>query len=106
MVFPRMAALSEAAWTDSARKDETSFNERLKSNLLLYDKAGIYYFNPFDVSIHPEQVDFAPKIVVKPVRAKKHAHGRESRLHTVHGSKNNHIKAGSSKHHSKTKTRK
>lgn len=78
MVFPRMAALSEAAWTDSAAKDEASFNERLKADFLLYDKAGIYYYDPFDPSTHPEAIDVAPKIVVKPVVKDKHRkHGRK-----------------------------
>ncbi len=63
MIFPRIAAMAEAAWTDSASKNESSFNERLKSNFLLYDKDGIYYYNPFDSSMHPEAIDFAPNLV-------------------------------------------
>ncbi|MDP9080082.1 MAG: beta-N-acetylhexosaminidase [Bacteroidota bacterium] len=106
MVFPRMAALSEAAWTDSAAKDEASFNERLKSDFLLYDKAGIYYFDPFDLSTHPEPIDFAPKIVVKPaVRDKHHKHGRKSKLSGKH-SKGSHVKAAAGGHHSKSTKKK
>jgi hexosaminidase len=99
MVFPRMAALSEAAWTDSASKNEASFDERLKTNLSLYDKDGIYYYNPFDPQIHPEAVDFAP--VVKSAVMSRHYYllrrsksrnrrGRTSHQH--HISKHYHIK--------------
>jgi hexosaminidase len=94
--------LAEAAWTDSARKDETSFNERLKADFLLYDKAGIYYFDPFNLSAHPEAIDFAPKIVVKPsVRDRHHKHGRKSKLTGKH-SKGNHTKTRANQHHSKS----
>lgn len=81
MIFPRMAALAEAAWTDSLRKDESSFNERLKANFVLYDKAGIYYYNSLDPSAHPEAIDFTPKIVVKPAKHGRHSHGRKSKSH-------------------------
>jgi hexosaminidase len=94
MIFPRMAALAEAAWTDSARKDEASFNERLKANFPLYDKDNIYYYNPFDPGAHPEAIDFAPKPVVKP---EKHRRGRKSKEH--HGK--NHKTKPSTKSRSK-----
>ncbi|WP_211710166.1 beta-N-acetylhexosaminidase [Mucilaginibacter xinganensis] len=100
MVFPRMAALAEAAWTDSAGKDENSFNERLRADFVLYDKAGIYYFNPFDVSIHPEAIDFAPKIIKPQVRAKMHRHERKTKVRGHHN-KSTHTKNGSKRHHSK-----
>ena len=105
MIFPRLAALSEAAWTDSARKDETSFNERLKLNFPWYDKAGIYYFNPFDITMHPEPVDFAPKIIVKPEKHKRHGHGRKLKV-SGHHNKSSEAKAGVKKHHLKSKKRK
>jgi len=100
MVFPRMAALAEAAWTDTARKDEASFNARLQANFVLYDKDNIYYFNPFDLAAHPEAIDFAPKPVVKPaVKEKKHGkHGRGAKA------KNKHMKGhrkAASEHHVK-----
>lgn len=101
MIFPRMAALAEAAWTDSAAKDENSFNERLKADFILYDKAGIYYFNPLDPNAHPEAIDFAPKIIVKPpVKSKRHKHGHQSKLSGKH-IKSNHTKNGSKQHRSK-----
>jgi hexosaminidase len=103
MIFPRMAALAEAAWTDSARKDEASFNERLKANLALYDKNNIYYYNPFDPTAHPEAVDFAPKLVVKPEKHSRHGRSRKSKRH--HG-KSHKTKASSSKSHSKSTKKK
>jgi len=99
MIFPRMAALAEAAWTDSARKDEASFNERLKANFTLYDKDNIYYYNPLDPSAHPEAIDFAPKPVVKPEKHRKHSRGRKSKEH--HG-KRAKVKSSSKKAHSKS----
>jgi hexosaminidase len=102
MIYPRMAALAEAAWTDTAQKDLASFNERLKSDLLLYDKAGIYYFDPFDVSKHPEAIDFAPKIIVSVKKTKRHGHGRKASGHH-HEGKKGHSKHTSSAHHSKAK---
>lgn len=98
MIFPRMAALAEAAWTDSARKDEASFNERLKANFTLYDKDNIYYYNPFVPTAHPEAVDFAPKPVVKPEKHSRHGRGKKSKVH--HG-KSHKAKTSSTKSHSK-----
>lgn len=83
MLFPRIAALAEAAWTDAASKDEASFNERLKANFSLFDHDGIYYYNPFDPAMHPEAIDFAPNLI-KPVlkKDKRHHHGsRNERSH-------------------------
>ncbi len=98
MIFPRIAALAEAAWTDSASKNENSFNERLKASFFLYDKAGIYYYNPFDPLAHPEAVDFAPKIIPH-VQAKRGKRGCRSNYH--HGSA--HSKSAANHHHSKSK---
>lgn len=98
MVFPRLAALAEASWTDSANKNENSFNERLRSDFVLYDKAGIYYFNPLDPSMHPEAIDFAPKIVKPSVKEKHHKRGHKSNVRE----RNSHAKGTSKQHHSKT----
>jgi hexosaminidase len=101
MIFPRIAALAEAAWTDPAVKDENSFNERLRSNLVLYDKAGIYYFNPFDHAMHPEAIDFAPHIV-KPIHKFKRHHGHRSAAHH-HMAKSGRLKHQSTQSHLKVK---
>ncbi|MDO3645157.1 beta-N-acetylhexosaminidase [Mucilaginibacter sp. L3T2-6] len=98
MTFPRMAALAEAAWTDSARKDEASFNERLKANFPLYDKDNIYYYNPFDPGAHPEAIDFAPKPVFKAERYSRHSRIKKSKRHH---SKEHTGKARSKKSHVK-----
>ncbi len=55
MLFPRIAALSESAWTET-RNDYKSFELRLKSHLDLYEKQGIYYYNPIDPNLIPEPV--------------------------------------------------
>jgi hexosaminidase len=100
MIYPRIAALAEAAWTDSVSKNETSFNERLKAHLLLYNKAGIYYYNPFDPSFHPEAIDFAPHIIVS-YRRERHHHGhkRGGHHHSSEGSKKEYRHFKSRKQH-------
>ncbi|WP_428329222.1 beta-N-acetylhexosaminidase [Mucilaginibacter sp.] len=105
MIFPRMAALSETAWTDSASKNETDFNERLKTNLKLYDNAGIYYYDPYDPSLHPEAIDFAPRIVKPMVRERHRHHGRRSGARGHHAGKHGHSKS-SAKHHTTKKGKK
>jgi hexosaminidase len=50
MVFPRIAALAEIAWTTASRKDFGHFQKILKSQIPLYKAEGIYYFDPFDNS--------------------------------------------------------
>ncbi len=101
MTYPRLAALAESAWTDASAKDENSFNERLKSNLLLYDKAGIYYYNPFDPLMHAEAIDFAPHIA-KPMSKNKHHHGRGSKK-SHHHPESGRSKHGQKHHHSESK---
>ncbi len=95
MIFPRLAALAESAWTNQSAKNETSFNERLKANFALYDKAGIYYYNPFDPQMHPEVVDFVP-LVKKSYGSIKNRHGRKSKHHkggnTTYASNYRHLK--------------
>lgn len=54
MLFPRIAALSESAWTNPAQKNINSFYERLGNQLPLFAKDGLYYFNPFHPSKFPE----------------------------------------------------
>lgn len=97
MIYPRIAALAEAAWTDSVSKNEASFNERLKTHFLLYDKAGIYYYNPFNPSFHPEAIDFALRIIVPRIR-ERHHHEHGGHHHSSEGSRKEH-------HHSKGKRR-
>lgn len=45
MLFPRIAALAEAAWT--SKKDYTKFKATLKKHIELYKQEGINFFQPF-----------------------------------------------------------
>ena len=54
MIYPRISALSEAAWTNAGNKNYEDFLERLKFMLLFYKEKGIYYFNPFEPGSSPE----------------------------------------------------
>ncbi|MEO8962741.1 MAG: beta-N-acetylhexosaminidase [Ginsengibacter sp.] len=47
MLFPRIAALAEAAWTMDDKKNFAVFKQRLVSHFALYEKAGILYYKPF-----------------------------------------------------------
>ncbi|WP_163325408.1 beta-N-acetylhexosaminidase [Draconibacterium mangrovi] len=47
MVYTRLAAMAESAWTSPETKDITSFNLRLKELFNYYDRLSIYYYNPF-----------------------------------------------------------
>ncbi len=46
MMFPRISALSEAAW--GSNSSFSDYEERLGDHLSLYDELGIYYFDPFN----------------------------------------------------------
>ncbi len=54
MTWPRLCALSEAAWTLPANKDYASFENRLGDAYRLFDSLGIYYFDHRDAAHHPE----------------------------------------------------
>ncbi|GGF18175.1 beta-N-acetylhexosaminidase [Echinicola rosea] len=56
LTFPRLAALAEITWTSEEQKDFEGFSARLKKHLPLYQKAGIYYHDPFDPDTHPEPI--------------------------------------------------
>lgn len=45
MLFPRIAALAEAAWTVAERKNFDVFKQKLKTHFVLYKQAGINYYN-------------------------------------------------------------
>jgi hexosaminidase len=44
MVYPRICALAEAAWTDPENRNFKFFENRLKPELELYRKAGLYFY--------------------------------------------------------------
>jgi len=47
MLFPRIAALAEAGWTEDRNKNFDHFNKRLREHLKLYGEDNIYYYDPF-----------------------------------------------------------
>lgn len=57
MTFPRISALSEAAWTMPDKRDFEDFSSRLEQHLKYYEKAGVYFYHPFDPIRTPEVVD-------------------------------------------------
>jgi hexosaminidase len=63
LIFPRMAALAEAGWASKKNKNPETFNQKLKAELEVYKRSGLYYYNPFNPDEHPEVVDFAPRAV-------------------------------------------
>lgn len=46
MIFPRISALAEAAWTQDKQKNYDAFTKRLQNMFPLFEQDGIYYFNP------------------------------------------------------------
>ncbi|UBM61025.1 beta-N-acetylhexosaminidase [Marinilongibacter aquaticus] len=54
ILYPRIAAMAESAWTSEKRKEWPLFQEVLKSQLKLYEQDKIYYFDPFRPDFHPE----------------------------------------------------
>ncbi len=48
MLFPRIAALAETAWTMESKKNYNQFTVILKKHLLLYKQSGINFYNPFE----------------------------------------------------------
>ncbi|MBZ4188297.1 beta-N-acetylhexosaminidase [Niabella beijingensis] len=58
LVFPRIAALAEAAWTSDTNKNYEDFTARLKKQLALYREADLYFYNPFNPLEIPEPVYF------------------------------------------------
>lgn len=57
MIFPRLTALAEAAWTNEEAKDYQDYLLRLKDILKRYDKQSLNYFNPLAKDKTPEVVD-------------------------------------------------
>lgn len=54
MTFPRITALSEAAWGQNNNYDD--YLERLKLQIPLFEKDNLYFFNPFSVTETPEPI--------------------------------------------------
>lgn len=54
MTFPRLIALSEAAWSKKDLKDFMSFQSRLRDFMQILNANAIYYFNIFENELTPE----------------------------------------------------
>jgi hexosaminidase len=54
MIFPRLTAIAEAAWTNASNKNFASYRQRLKPQLERLDVLGINYFDPFNPEKTPE----------------------------------------------------
>lgn len=58
LLFPRIAALAEIAWTPAEKKAFEPFSLLLKRHLDLYKQQGIYYYDPFQPTNNPEPVQY------------------------------------------------
>lgn len=54
MLFPRLAAISEDAWTNNEGKSYPDFVEKIRKFYQFLDIKGINYFNIFDIESTPE----------------------------------------------------
>ncbi|NSL87860.1 beta-N-acetylhexosaminidase [Chitinophaga sp. Mgbs1] len=54
MLFPRISALAETAWTAPEKKNAAQFFQRLQSHLQLYQQHHLYYFDMSAPDKHPE----------------------------------------------------
>ena len=54
MVFPRLIAVAESAWTPARSKNYSLFMKKLPVFLKYLDWKNIYYFNPFEPDLRPE----------------------------------------------------
>ncbi len=57
MLFPRIAALAEAAWTRRETRKYSEFLERLSTHKKMFRKAGLHYYDPAMPRLTPEVVD-------------------------------------------------
>lgn len=54
MLYPRLLALSEVVWSDTAQKNLADFRQRLQSHYLLLQRLNVNYYRPsYNVTIHP-----------------------------------------------------
>ncbi len=57
MIFPRITALAEVGWNDSSkRNDSEAFMKRVALHLPMFQKAELYYYNPFIPKKSPEPI--------------------------------------------------
>ena len=56
LLFPRISALAEVAWSNTEVKNEERYKLLLPKHLALYELEGLYYFHPFKPNFHPEPI--------------------------------------------------
>jgi N-acetyl-beta-hexosaminidase len=56
LMYPRIAALAEAVWSQKEVKSYSMFMNRLSVHLEKYKAEKIYYFDSFELNNHPEPV--------------------------------------------------
>jgi hexosaminidase len=54
MVYPRLSALAEAAWTQDRSKNYENFNSRMEKMMEFYKKSGIVFFDYKNPDLSPE----------------------------------------------------
>lgn len=54
MLFPRMIAMAEAAWSEPSQKDYDFFQKRMEDCYKFLDEQGIYYYDARHPEAHPE----------------------------------------------------
>ncbi|OCX51564.1 beta-hexosaminidase [Mucilaginibacter sp. PPCGB 2223] len=65
MLFPRIAALAETAWTADGQKNLPQFKERVKLQLKLYQQDGLYFYDPFQPTQTPEPLSAKELSLIK-----------------------------------------
>jgi len=65
MLFPRITALAEVAWTLDEQKDLNRFNDRVKQQFKLYGQDGIYFYDPFNPAQTPEPLSAKELSLIK-----------------------------------------
>lgn len=66
MLFPRMCALAESAWTKPQNKSLDDFNRRLDAAYDMWDKMNIYYYDARNPEAHPEPQGVERKVAPQP----------------------------------------
>jgi hexosaminidase len=56
LLFPRLSALAEAAWTSKPKKNFGSFTSRMEQHYRLFEREGLYYFDPRNINKYAEPV--------------------------------------------------
>ena len=54
MMWPRLCALAESAWTPAANRNWEGFEQRMQHIYALFDREGIYYYDHRNPGRHPE----------------------------------------------------